>query len=111
SGVGLPLTAGGEILGVVDFYLPTHEQVDDQLIEVLRAIGGHLGQFVQNSNTQERLRWDADAAKATSRELVVERETLAKLNEAGRTIGAELDQQALVQAVVDVATQITGAQI
>jgi signal transduction histidine kinase len=111
SGFGFPLSVGHEICGIVDLFTTSHEPADDHLVEVLRAIGGHLGQFVQNMKTQERLRQEAEMATATARELALERETLAKLNEVGRTIGAELDQQVLVQAVIDVATQITGAQI
>ncbi|MDB4961047.1 MAG: hypothetical protein JWP01_1046 [Myxococcales bacterium] len=49
-------------------------------------------------------------AHATSMELVVERETLTKLNDIGRTISAELDPSALVQSVTTTATQLTGAQ-
>jgi signal transduction histidine kinase len=49
-------------------------------------------------------------AHSTSLELVVERETLTKLNDIGRTISAELDPAALVQSVTTTATQLTGAQ-
>jgi signal transduction histidine kinase len=111
TGFGFPLTAGADICGVLDLYVPQEEPADDHLVEVLRAIGGHLGQFVQHMNTQVRLREEAESAKATARELALERETLAKLYDVGRTISAELDQQTLVQALIDVATQITGAQI
>jgi signal transduction histidine kinase len=111
SAFAFPIAAGPDICGVVDVFTPSYEPADDHLVEVLRAIGGHLGQFVQHMNTQERLRHEAEVATETARELAVERETLAKLDEVARTISAELDQQTLVQAVIDVATQITGAQI
>jgi signal transduction histidine kinase len=51
------------------------------------------------------------AAKATSRELDLERETLARLNDISHTIGNKLDQGSLAQAISDVATQLTGAQM
>lgn len=111
SGFGFPITAGHELCGVLDLFTTTQEPVDDNLIEVLRAIGGHLGQFVQQITTQERLRRDAEAANATARELATERETLAKLFEVGQRITAELEQQSLVQLVIDAATQVTGAQM
>ena len=111
SGFGFPLVAGPEICGVLDLFTPSVEPADDHLVEVLRAIGGHLGQFVQLMNTQDRLRQEATTAKEIAKELALERETLAKLNDIGRTISAELDQQRLVQALTDVATQLTGAQI
>ena len=111
SGMGFPITAGHDICGIVDLFTPTEEAADDNLVEVLRAIGGHVGQFVQHVQTQERLRKEVEIAKATAQELVSERETLAKLNDIGQRIAAELDQQSLVQAVIDAATQVTGAQM
>ena len=111
SGFGFPITAGHDICGIVDLFTPTHEPADDNLVEVLRAIGGHVGQFVSHVTTQQRLRRDAEMAKAMTRELAIERETLAKLNEIGSKIGAELDQQVLVQSVIDVATELTGASM
>lgn len=111
SGFGFPITAGHEICGIVDLFTQTHEPADDNLVEVLRAIGGHVGQFVSHVTTQERLRREAEMAKAMTRELAIERETLAKLNDIGSKIGAELDQQVLVQSVIDVATELTGASM
>ena len=111
SGFGFPITAGHDICGIVDLFTQTHEPADDNLVEVLRAIGGHVGQFVSHVNTQERLRREAETAKAMALELAIERETLAKLNDIGSKIGGELDQQTLVQSVIDVATQLTGAKM
>jgi signal transduction histidine kinase len=111
SAFGFPIMAGADICGIVDLFTPSQESADDHLVEVLRAIGGHVGQFVQYMTTQERLKNEVDAAKAVARELAQERETLARLNEVGQKIGAELDQQTLVQSVIDVATQVTGAQL
>lgn len=111
SAFGFPITAGHDICGVLDVFMQSHEPADDHLVEVLRTIGGHVGQFVQHMAMQESLRREAETAKATARELAVERETLAKLNEVGRTIAGELDQANVVQAVIDVATSITGARM
>ena len=111
SGFAFPITAGTELCGVIDLFTTTPEPADDHLVEVLRAIGGHLGQFVQYMTTQDTLRREADTAKAIARELALERETLSKINDVGRMISAELDQPTLVQSVIDVATQITGAQM
>lgn len=111
SGVAFPVTAAQDVGGVLDLFMPTAEVPDDQLVEVLRAIGGHLGQFVQHMQTQDRLRREAATATEIAAELALERETLAKVNEIGRTMHGELDQHKLVQAVIDVATQLTGAEI
>ncbi|MBA3396466.1 MAG: GAF domain-containing protein [Deltaproteobacteria bacterium] len=55
SAFGFPVSAGGEVCGVIDLFAPQHEVPDDQLVEVLRAIGGHLGQFVQHRDARKRL--------------------------------------------------------
>ena len=47
---------------------------------------------------------------ALRRELELERATLAKLDEIGRRINGELDPHAVARAVIDVATQLTGAR-
>jgi signal transduction histidine kinase/putative methionine-R-sulfoxide reductase with GAF domain len=111
SGIGFPLTVGQEICGIVDLFTTTHEPADDHLVEVLRTIGGHVGQFIQSVTTLARLRRDAEIAQATARELAIERETLAKLFDVNQRITAELDQQALVQNVIDAATQVTGGEM
>jgi signal transduction histidine kinase len=111
SAFGFPITAGHDICGVLDVFTTSHEPADDHLVEVLRTIGGHVGQFVQHMATQDSLRREAETATAMARELALERETLTKLNDVGSKIAAELDQQTLVQAVIDVATSITGAQM
>jgi len=111
SGIGFPLVAGSELLGTVELFTRVIEPVDDQLVEVLRTIGTHLGQFMLSERRQEQLERAASEATATARELDIERDTLARLNEFGRRLGGELDLQALAQTVTDVATQVTGAQL
>ncbi len=55
SGFGFPVSAGGDVCGVIDLFAPQPEAPDDQLVEVLRAIGGHLGQFIQHQDARKRL--------------------------------------------------------
>ncbi|HEU0031245.1 MAG TPA: GAF domain-containing protein [Kofleriaceae bacterium] len=110
SGFAFPVVSGAEVLGIIDLFTCAPEPPDDHLVEVLRTIGGHLGQFIAAAHAHEQLRREAEQSKQTARQLEVERETLAKLNEIGRRLAGELDQQALVQAVTDVATELTGAQ-
>ena len=92
AGLGFPVTAGREVLGVIELYARAAGPADAQLDETLRAIGGHIGQFVRSA-----------------RALDLERDTLLKLYDLGRSISGELDPHALAQAVTDVATQVTGA--
>jgi len=111
AGIGFPLTAGTELLGVVELFMRTPEPPDDQLVEVLRTIGGHLGQFILSERRQAQLRREAEDRLHMVRELDIERDTLAKLDDIARRLAGTLDQQSLVQAVSDVATQVTGAQL
>ncbi len=95
SGLGIAVVAGQEALGAIELF--THEPVpaDARLDDALRAIGDHVGQFVRYAR-----------AHAPDHE----RETLLKVYDLGRTIGLELDPQALARSVAELATQLTGAQ-
>lgn len=93
AGLAFPMTAGRDVLGVIELYARAAEPADAQLEETLRTIGGHIGQFIRSART-----------------LDLERDTLLKLYDLGRSISGELDPHALAQAVADVATQVTGAE-
>ncbi|MEO8700237.1 MAG: ATP-binding protein [Kofleriaceae bacterium] len=80
SGLGFPLVAGSELLGVIDLFTRRGEGPDDELVEVLRTIGAHLGQFFNAARAQEQLRREVEQSRATAA-------TLEKAN-------AELDQYA-----------------
>ncbi len=110
SAFALPIAAGNEILGVIELFSRTHETPDDQLIEVLRTVGGHLGQFIHASRMQDQLREQAEQSAAIARELELERQTLSKLDDISRRTGVEADQQTLLQGITDVATELTGAR-
>jgi signal transduction histidine kinase len=109
-GIGFPILAGSELLGVIDLFSRVKQPADDQLVEVLRAIGSHLGQFIKVLQGREALAQEIEQSRATAAELEHERETLAKLNEIVHRLAGELDAAALVQGVVDVATELTVAE-
>jgi signal transduction histidine kinase len=110
TGIGFPIQAGNDVLGVIDLFSRTRQPADDQLVEVLRATGGHLGQFIKMVQGGEQLAREIAQSHVTAAELEHERETLAKLNEIVHRLAGELDTAALVQAVTDVATELTGAE-
>jgi signal transduction histidine kinase len=109
SGVGVPIVVGAEVIGVIELFSRTAQVTEDQVIDVLRTIGGHLGQFMHTARMQDELRQQLERATAAERERELERQTLAKLDELGRKVdGAH--QQELIQGVTEVATELTGAQ-
>ena len=103
SGFGFPLTAGAEIVGVIELYSRQGDPLDALLTDLLRVLGARLGEFVQRAAGDARVRRQHG-------ELELERAALERLNTVGRTISAELDHRQLAQVVVDAATELTGAQ-
>lgn len=112
SGLGVPVIAGGEVLGAIELFARAPAPNDDRLEDALRAIGGHVGQFVRYARARAQPRDDDERRTGVyeaARALDDERETILKLYDLGRTISAELDPQALAQSVAELATQLTGA--
>lgn len=86
----------------------------------LRGVDGAYRWFLTRVNPlydeENRVtRWfgtntDIDHAKRTERELREQARTLELLNETGTVVGSTLELQKLLQAVTDIATQLSGAQ-
>ncbi|CAN5815182.1 hypothetical protein BH11MYX3_BH11MYX3_10410 [soil metagenome] len=103
SGVAVPVMSGGTLLGVIELFAAKPEPTDENLLEVLRTIGAHVGQFLRHAQM-------TSAAQASARELAQEREKLTRLDEVARKIASERESQQLVQVVTDAATELTGAK-
>ena len=69
SGLGFPVVAGTEVLGTIELFTVAAETPDDQLIEALRTIGAHLGQYLQNARLLEQRSHMARASEQLSRSL------------------------------------------
>ncbi|HEV7279614.1 MAG TPA: PAS domain S-box protein [Pirellulaceae bacterium] len=54
--LAVPVLLGGEALGVMEFFSRSIRQPDADLLAMLAAVGGHVGQFVQRTRSEERLR-------------------------------------------------------
>ena len=103
TGFGFPLTAGGELVGVIELYSRQGDPLDALLADTLRMVGARLGELAQRAAGDARVR-------RLHAELELERVALERLNSVGRTIASELDQRKLAQLVIDAATELTGAQ-
>ncbi|MDQ3368506.1 MAG: GAF domain-containing protein [Myxococcota bacterium] len=104
SFVAVPIIARGALIGTFTLVTSGERRLSTDDVALAEELVRRAALAVANARLYE-------AAHATAQELDVERQTLAKLDEVGRTISAELDQQALAQAVIDAATEITGAQL
>jgi len=57
---GFPIWRGNEVLGVMEFFSSRIEQPDEDLLEMLTAIGSQIGQFIERRRMEAALR-DSEA--------------------------------------------------
>lgn len=93
AGVGIPVTAGQEVLGAIELFASAPVPADARLADALRALGDHVGQFVRYARAR---------AQPHDEDL--------RLYDLGRALGAEVDPHTLARSVAELATQLTGAQ-
>jgi PAS domain S-box-containing protein len=53
TGFAFPITVGGEILGVMEFFSRDVQESDDALLQTFTAIGGQIGQFLKRERAEE----------------------------------------------------------
>jgi len=51
-----PITAGGDVIGIMEFFGREARQPDEMLLRVARAIGSQIGQFIQRKEAEHALR-------------------------------------------------------
>jgi len=56
SAFAFPIVLRGEILGVAEFFCRQSEKPDDDLVQLLAAIGGQAGLFIERRRAEESLR-------------------------------------------------------
>lgn len=49
---GFPITLGGEVLGVIEFFTQELQEADESLLRTLEAIGSEIGQFVERTRAE-----------------------------------------------------------
>ena len=55
SAFGFPILAGTRPFGVMEFYSREIEQPDEALLQMVRAIGSQIGQFIQRKRAEEKV--------------------------------------------------------
>jgi diguanylate cyclase (GGDEF)-like protein/PAS domain S-box-containing protein len=56
SAFGFPILAEAQPLGVMEFYSRAIQQPDEALLQMVNAIGGQIGQFIQRKDAEQALR-------------------------------------------------------
>jgi GAF domain-containing protein len=49
---GFPIQSGGEIFGVITFFSREKQMPDEELLQMMMAIGSQLGQFIQSKRAE-----------------------------------------------------------
>jgi PAS domain S-box-containing protein len=53
---GFPIILGNEVLGVIEFFSPEIRQLDDDVLQMMTAVGSQVGQFIERKRAEEALR-------------------------------------------------------
>ena len=53
---GFPIVLNDEVLGVVEFFSPEIRQPDEDLLQIVTAIGSQIGQFIERKRAEAALR-------------------------------------------------------
>ena len=56
QGLAVPFFVDGAVVGVIELYASGAEHPDVELLELVSAIGGHLGQFMERKRAEDALR-------------------------------------------------------
>jgi PAS domain S-box-containing protein len=56
SAFGFPLLVRGEVLGVVEFFSAEIRKPDEDLLQMMMAIGAQIGQFIERTRAEQALR-------------------------------------------------------
>ena len=55
AGLGFPILAGDEVLGVLEFFTAEPREPDDELVEMMATIGSQIGQFTVRLRAEHEL--------------------------------------------------------
>ena len=59
GGFGFPVLLEGKVLGVMDFFSRAVRQLDEEVLDMMTAIGSQVGQFIQRKGFEEQLQHQA----------------------------------------------------
>lgn len=91
---GYPLVVEDELVGIITLF--SGKQFTQAIFEALAVIAGGIALAIERYEVETRLKEQTEVVET--------------INRIGHLLSAELDQQKLVQAVTDAATELTGAE-
>ena len=109
SGFGFPIHASGQIAGVMTFFCREELPPDEDLLQMMAAVGSQLGQFVKRKYTEEELQQAEASIRALYEQEKRQSEELAQQNLALEQTKLELEAANMELqriAAVDGLTQI-----
>src|SRR5204862_3380953 len=56
GGLAYPIQVGGEVIGVLEFFSTQMRRPDSGLLDLMRALAAHIGQFMSRKYAEEALR-------------------------------------------------------
>jgi PAS domain S-box-containing protein len=60
---GFPITGGGQVLGVIEFFAQETREPDEQLLDMMAAVGSRIGQFIERREAEAAVR-ESESRKA-----------------------------------------------
>jgi PAS domain S-box-containing protein len=83
SAFGFPVTLRDEVLGVMEFFSRRVEEPDEELLELMSAVGAHIGQFLERRSAETEL-VESEARKSAILESALE--AIVSMDEHGAVV-------------------------
>ena len=91
---GFPILLGSEILGVIEFFSHEIQEPDQELLEMMTAIGSQIGQFIERKRAEEERAQLLVREQTARAEAEAAQQRLAFLASASEVLAASLDYEA-----------------
>lgn len=90
SGLGFPIMADGEVLGVMTFFSLEQKQHDPELLHIVDSIGQQLGQYIRRKQTENALKEQQQQTESLLLNILPE-SIATQLRQSGRTLARQFD--------------------
>ncbi len=71
SAFGCPIIANNRTLGVIEFFSRERREADPDLLEMMVALSGQIGQFIERSEAEEEIRLQAQLLDSVAQAVIV----------------------------------------
>ncbi len=109
SGVGFPILVGGRAVGVLEAFSSVPRERDDELLELLNALGAQLGQFLSRKRAEEERAELLDRERQARAVAEAAATTLRKLERVSQAALEHLTLDDLLQALLERIAEVLDA--